>query len=192
MINIVAFMGPSGSGKTTLAKYMNLRKVTTFTTREIRKGERDGVDYFFLSDKEFSRLYEEGDLLERTEYGGYFYGTGIEPLRAAISNGDVVSIVIDFNGARRLREVFPDNLLIVGISSPLQECVDRMLERGEPDIERRSQSHGDEIKGVIEISDLIINNSKDNWWKSRLIIEALGKSLMEKTLGENHSANDAG
>ena len=192
MINIVAFMGPSGSGKKTLAKYMNLRKVTTFTTREIRKDERDGVDYFFLSDKEFSRLYEEGDLLERTEYGGHLYGTGIEPLRAAISNGDVVSIVIDFNGARRLREVFPDNLLIVGISSPLQECMDRMMERGEPDIETRSKSHGDEIKGVIELSDLIINNSKDNWWKSRLIIEALGKSLKEKTLGENHSANDAG
>jgi len=192
MINIVAFMGPSGSGKTTLAKYMNLRKVTTFTTRSIRKGERDGVDYFFMSEKEFLRLYDEGELLERTEYGGNLYGTGIEPLRAAISRGNVVSIVIDINGARRLREVFPDNLLIVGISSPMQECIDRMVERGEPEIERRSQSHGEETRGVMEVSDMIINNSKENWWKSRLVVEALGKSLMEQDLRENHPADDAG
>jgi hypothetical protein len=74
----------------------------------------------------------------------------------------------------------------------MQECIDRMVERGEPEIERRSQLHGEETRGVMEVSDMIINNSKENWWKSRLVVEALGKSLVEQDLRENHPADDAG
>ncbi|WP_422484702.1 guanylate kinase [Gudongella sp. DL1XJH-153] len=179
MINIVAFIGPSGSGKTTLAKYMNLRKVITFTTRPVRKGERDGVDYFFMEKKEFLRLYDEGELLEYTEYNGHLYGMGIKPLRDSISKGELISIVVDINGAKRLKEVFPDNLLVIGIRTPLEECFERMKERGDPDFSSRSKLYGEEIDAMTDISHVIILNTKDNWWMSRIIIEGIGSKLEE-------------
>ncbi len=179
MINIVAFVGPSGSGKTTLAKYMNLRKVTTFTTRPIRNGERDGIDYFFMEDKEFRRLYDEGELLEYTEYNGHLYGMGIKPLRDSISKGELLSIVVDKNGATRLKELFPDNLLVIGIRTPLEECIERMEERGEPDVLSRSKLYSEEIDAMTDIAHVIILNSKDNWWMSRIIIEGIGSKLEE-------------
>ncbi|WP_409227083.1 guanylate kinase [Gudongella sp. SC589] len=177
MINIVGFMGPSGSGKTTLARFMNLRKVTTFTTRPPREGERDGIDYFFLPEGEFLRLYREGELLEYTSYNGYLYGTGIGPLRTAVELGELVLIVVDGNGAKLLREVFPDNVVIIGVRAPLEECVSRMEERKEPDIQTRSSTHGDEMDRMLQLAHITIENSMDSWWKSRIIVEGIGEAL---------------
>ncbi|MGM0396448.1 MAG: guanylate kinase [Bacillota bacterium] len=177
MISIIVFIGPSGSGKTTLSKKMNIKKVTTYTSRPMRKNEKDGVDYFFVDRQELLDLFREGELLEYTEYNGHLYGTGIKPLKDAISRGEVLTIAVDINGARRLLEVFSENLLIIGIDSPLEECIKRMEERGEPEIENRTASLVDEINAVRRMSHIVINNSKDNWDKSLLIVEAIGRGI---------------
>lgn len=181
MINIVAFMGPSGSGKTTLAKYMNIRKVTTYTTRPSREGERDGIDYYFMKEEELLRLYREGELLEYTSYNGHLYGTGMGPLRSAVDKGELVAIVVDGNGAKILREVFPDNVIVVGVRAPLEECISRMEGRGESLIQPRVDSHGEEMEVMLHLAHMTIENSRDSWWKSRIIVEGLGEVLKKQT-----------
>lgn len=181
MINIIVFIGPSGSGKTTLSRQMNIKKVTTYTSRPNRHNEKDGVDYFFVEREELLELFRTGELLEYTEYNGHLYGTGIKPLRDAVSRGELLTIAVDINGAKKLQETFAENLLIIGIATPLEECIRRMEERGEPDIEKRTLSLVGEIEAVKNMSHIVINNSRDNWEMSRLIVEAIGNGIRTKS-----------
>ena len=185
LINIVAFIGPSGSGKTTLSRDMGIKKVITYTTRPIREGERDGIDYHFRSRDNLLRMYEEGELFEYTEYNGNLYGTGLKPFRDAVNNKKTICVAVDLKGARKLLDHFGENLLIVGVTAPFGECIERMEIRGEGHIGKRSALYHKEIDILIEISHVIINNAKENWEKSRMIAEAIGRSI-RLNQGEKH------
>lgn len=177
MINIIVFVGPSGSGKTTLRNQLSMEKIITYTNRAPREGEVDGVHYHFSSGDEILRMHEEGELLEYTQYHGYFYATSLRAISRVIDMNGTASIIVDKNGAKKLKDRYGDKVLVIGITAPAIECVRRMRERNEPEIERRLASYEMEVKLTNRYCDVIINNSEANWERSKLLVQAMEKGL---------------
>lgn len=109
---LIVLTGKTASGKDTvmaklLSKYPNLNKVTTTTSRKPRPGEKDGVDYFFISEDDFKRKIEKGGFIEYVQYGGNFYGTE----KSEISNNLANNLIwrIDPSRAGQIREFIKDS-----------------------------------------------------------------------------------
>lgn len=105
--------GPSGAGKSTvitrLVKQVNYVYFSvSATTREPRRGEREGIDYCFISNAEFERLIAEGKLLEYASYVGHYYGTPAEPVDEKLNEGFDVVLDIETKGAAQVMEKRPD------------------------------------------------------------------------------------
>ena len=125
--------GPSGVGKSTLCRQVagvpGLRWSVSATTRKARKGERDGVDYHFLSEEEFRRRIEADDFAEYAEVHGDYYGTPCGPLEEALDGGDVILVDVDTQGADLLRERYGKAVVTVFVSAPSQKALAERLAR---------------------------------------------------------------
>lgn len=173
MFNIIAFLGPSGTGKTTLQKELGLKPVVTWTTRAMREGEEHGKYYFYTSKENILKMFSEGSLLEYTQYNSNYYGIGAEYLNNLIEGNAQGSIVVEGNGARVLKDKYPDKVLVVGVLAPFSECKKRLFSRNDREIEGRLATYQEEVLSVLEISDIIINNTCDNWNKTVEILRKL-------------------
>lgn len=127
--------GPSGAGKTTVVtlameKRKDLCFSTSVTTRLPRPGEVDGKDYFFISDDEFRRLVEEDMLLEHAEYVSHCYGTPRKYVLDKLEEGINVILDIEVNGARQVKEKFPEAVLIFFAPPSLTALRNRLIGRG--------------------------------------------------------------
>jgi guanylate kinase len=121
-MKIVALTAPSGAGKTTIARRLTqalpeTRFSVSATTRAPRSGERDGVDYFFLSDDEFRRRVEEGDFIEFETYAGHLYGTLRSEIERIAAEG-VALLDIDVRGALNVKRLYGDKALTLFIKPP--------------------------------------------------------------------------
>lgn len=108
----VLVVGPSGSGKNTLisaAREANRNVVfaVSATTRPMREGEADGVNYYYLSSEEFAAKAEAGEFLEWAEYGGYRYGTLRSELEPKLARGMIILKDIEVQGVRQIRAILP-------------------------------------------------------------------------------------
>jgi guanylate kinase len=167
---VIILSGPAGSGKTTVAARvlaesgLPLRRAITATTRPPRPGERDGVHYFFLEPAAFEARIETGDFLEHATVHGNHYGTPrieVEPYRAA---GVGVLLVIDVQGAEQLRRNCPDCVSIFLLASSLDVLKQRLIERGQDDIEsirRRVETAERELRRVGEYQYRVLNDDLD-------------------------------
>ncbi len=101
---LVVISGPSGSGKTTLLRLAlekldgSVRQSVSATTREPRPGERDGIEYFFMSPTEFRQTRDRGEFLESAEYNDQLYGTPARPVFEAMARGECVVLEIEVKG----------------------------------------------------------------------------------------------
>src|ERR1700688_2962735 len=114
---LIVISGPSGVGKDTLIKRLleldrNLRYSVSCTTRAPRPGERDGVDYSFVSRERFQQLIDEGAFLEHATYNGNLYGTLIEGVERERDAGHDVVLKIEVQGAEQVRAKAPDGVFI--------------------------------------------------------------------------------
>jgi guanylate kinase len=158
--------GPSGSGKTTLSKKViqeisNITFVVSYTTREPRLGERDGVDYKFISDKEFDDLIANRRLSEWAIVHGHRYGTPVEPIDEAASSGIDLLLDIDVQGARNIRAKYSDGVYIFVLPSSLDILRKRLMERkseGVIEIDTRLEDAKKEIQEVDNYDYIIIND----------------------------------
>ena len=157
---IIVITGPSGSGKTTLRRILNneygIPTLKNVTTRQKRPGEIDGVDYLFVTDAEFRRMMEKGLLLEWVEYSGNYYGLK--------RTGDMRGVtVLETEGARRLKGMFPGKVKIVYLEVPEQTRIKRMLDRGDAPSEVYKRIRKDRERfgksGLIEQADLVVYNA---------------------------------
>ncbi len=126
---------PSGAGKTTVCKGVIARDrgivvSVSHTTRKPRPGERDGVEYHFVSPDEFRRLVTEGAFLEHAEYSGNLYGTSWAAIEAPLENGVDVLLEIETEGARQVRERRSDAHLIFLMPPTLAALESRLRARG--------------------------------------------------------------
>lgn len=172
LARLIVLSGPSGVGKSTvvrrvLERYPNwLRQSVSATTRPPRPGERDGVDYHFLSADEFARRRETGDFLECFEvFGrGHWYGTLLSEVTAGGSDEKWVILDIDVDGAARVRQLVPGVLSIFLHPGSEAELERRLRARGtesEEAIQRRLEVARRELARAGEYQYLVTNDSLD-------------------------------
>lgn len=165
---LIVLSGPSGVGKGTVRKEIFAQNNTSFeysismTTRGPREGEVDGVDYFFKSREEFEKLIQEGKLLEYAEFVGNYYGTPVDYVRETLDRGKDVFLEIEVQGARQVREKFPDGLFIFLAPPSLSELKNRITTRGtesEAIITNRMNVAKEEIE-MMSLYDYVVENDQ--------------------------------
>lgn len=179
---------PAGGGKTTIVNMLlkeipNLERVITCTTRKPRKGEKDKVDYFFLSKDEFEEGIKNGKFLEYAKVHNNYYGTPKDEIEKLLNEGKDLILVIDVQGMKQIKEKM--NIVSIFIIPPsLDELINRMKKRGETDeeIKKRLETAKKEIPNwkyydYIVIND-ILEKAKDDI-KSIIISRRLKKDRFE-------------
>jgi guanylate kinase len=142
---LLVISGPSGVGKTTITHEIERRLGGTFsvsvTTRPKTAADREGRDYFFISDEEFNRRRDAGELLEWAEvFGKYKYGTPRAAVEAALAAGELVILEIDVQGALQVKKRTPDAFMMFILPPNDEELLGRLRRRGrdsEEAIQRR-------------------------------------------------------
>lgn len=134
---------PSGAGKTTLVEHLvqilpNLRMSRSYTSRPVRPGERDGVDYHFVTRDEFQQMIAAGAFLEWADVFGNFYGTGAADTERMLASGQDVVLVIDVHGARQVKAHGVDHTSIF-VLPPSFEVLERRLRGRSKDTEEQMQ-----------------------------------------------------
>ncbi len=127
---------PSGGGKTSLveaavAKMDRIIRSVSFTTRQQRVGENDGVDYVFVSKKAFEQLIAENKMLEYEIVFDNYYGTSLDFINTYLEKGDDVVLTIDWQGSRHVRKIMPDSKSIFILPPRLQTLAERLRNRGQ-------------------------------------------------------------
>ncbi len=162
---LFVLIGPSGVGKTTLAEKAQqdglAHRIITCTTREPRPHEVSGQDYFFLSLDEFAMREARDEFVENEWIHGNRYGVLIRELAHALSSGKVSIVSLGYEGAKRVKELWPDQATIVGILPPsLETLLYRLKDRGtgESEIALRLREIDRESPTVKNLADAIIVN----------------------------------
>ncbi|MBD7936778.1 MULTISPECIES: guanylate kinase [Cytobacillus] len=165
---LIVLSGPSGVGKGTVRKEIFSQPDTAFeysismTTRKPRQGEVDGVDYFFKSREEFETLIEQDKLLEYAEFVGNYYGTPVDYVKQTLNEGKDVFLEIEVQGAKQVREKFPDGLFIFLVPPSLSELKNRIVTRGtetEDSINHRLSAAKEEIE-MMKLYDYVVENDQ--------------------------------
>ncbi len=143
--SLLVISAPSGSGKTTLVRQLvadvkGVEFSVSYTTRSPRQSEKDGVDYYFVSEDEFRPRTEGNDFLEWAEVHENLYGTGRAETEAVLGRGADVVLDIDVQGAAQVKQAMPDAVLIFILPPSFEVLEQRLRDRRQneqADIERR-------------------------------------------------------
>ena len=164
----IIISGPSGVGKGTICNVLlnelNAWFSVSMTTRGIREGEVDGVNYYFITKEEFKKRIEEGKLLEYNVYNDNYYGTPKDKVLEKMEEGTNVILEIDVNGARNIKNIFPDALLIYIAPPSVEVLKERLIERGTEDletIENRLRIAENELKQINFYDYVVVNDNLD-------------------------------
>ena len=160
---------PSGAGKTSLVKALiesteAICVSVSHTTRTIRPGETDGVNYHFVDKDSFSQMMEQGAFLESAEVFGNFYGTSQQWVEDTLDSGQDVILEIDWQGAQQVRRLLPETIGIFILPPSRAELHKRLTGRGQDDdavIDARMQEAISEMTHYVEAQYVVINDDFD-------------------------------
>lgn len=162
---LLVVSGPSGVGKSTITN--KLRGDNRFwisisvTTRKMRTGEVDGVDYHFVSDDLFNQMISNGEFLEFAEFAGAKYGTPRKPVESALSSGKNVILEIELNGARQIRKNSKEAIMVFIEPPTWEELTARLINRGtESDVstQARLERAKEELSAASEFDYVLVNH----------------------------------
>ncbi|MCI0131120.1 MULTISPECIES: guanylate kinase [Enterococcaceae] len=164
---LIVLSGPSGVGKGTVRKALFEKDDNQFeysismTTRQMRQGEVEGVDYFFRSKEEFEQLISEGKMLEYAEYVGNYYGTPLDYVNQTLDEGKDVFLEIEVQGAMKVKEKMPDGVFIFLTPPDFSELKARIVNRGTDAlsvIEKRMSKAKEEIEMMRHYDYAVVND----------------------------------
>ena len=136
MINFITISAPSGSGKTTLCKALqvvepDIKWSISYTTREKRDIEEDGVDYYFITSDKFEDFIINGYFVEWENVHGYYYGTSLKSLKNAIYENKMLLLEMDVKGSMNIKKLYPEKTFSIFIIPPsIEHLRDRLKNRG--------------------------------------------------------------
>lgn len=191
--SLIVLIGPSGCGKGTVLQEFFREDTNTFlsvsvTTRKPRPGEQDGVNYFFLSQEQYDALLEKEELLEHARYVEHCYGTPKAPVMEHIERGENVILEIEMQGAKQVREMYPEAILVFILPPSLEVLQQRLTGRGTEDPEtvaKRIQTARKELPFACECDYVIVNDRvEDAAERLRTVVRAQAnrRSNMEPVL----------
>ena len=168
--SLIVISGPSGCGKGTIIKeYLKTNRDHSWlsvscTSRPIRPGDEEGVNYYFVTKEEFEKLIKKGEFLEYTEYNGNYYGTPKEHIESRLASGIDVLLEIEVQGALKVKELVPEAICIFVMPPSMRELRDRLVGRGTEDIDKilgRFKTAYKEINEVTKYNYVITNDTVD-------------------------------
>ena len=167
---LVVISGPSGSGKDTVVKRLmqlhpEVELSISATTRDIRPGEKDGVNYVYLTRQEFERRIEAGEILEYAEYCGNYYGTPKSEVDKRIQSGITVILVIEVVGASSIKRMYPGAVTIFVRPPSYTELEERLRGRGtesEAEIQKRLARAVEEMEYAVDYDEVVVNEKVDD------------------------------
>jgi guanylate kinase len=163
---LLVLSSPSGGGKTSIAKNLlqardDLGYSVSATTRPMRPGEREGVDYHFLTRDEFLRRREAGEFVESATYGGHLYGTLRSEIDRLFAHGRHAVLDIEIEGARQIRKSFPNSLHVFVLPPSAEVLVQRLTGRkteASEVVRARVARAAEELGAVAEYDYAIVND----------------------------------
>ncbi len=188
--NVFIISAPSGSGKTTLIDLLlkenpSLSFSISHTTRPPRPGERDGIEYFFVSEQKFEQMIREDRFVEWAEVHGHFYGTSREMLVQPEKDSRDVILDIDVQGAAQVRQKMPEAISIFILPPSYEALKSRLLTRQKDKQEvmlKRLENARKEIRRYSEFDYIIINDDLRTASNSLSAIIHSSNSLRDKQI----------
>lgn len=168
---LIVLSGPSGVGKGTVRKAMLEKSSIRFdysvsmTTRNMRPGEEDGVDYYFRTNEEFENEIKNGGMLEYAKYVDHYYGTPLKYVNQKLDAGIDVLLEIEVNGAMQVREKMPNGVFIFLTPPDLPSLRQRITHRGTDDqktIDKRMEQAKKEIAMMSNYDYAVVNDKIPN------------------------------
>lgn len=179
---LIVLSGPSGVGKGTVRKAIfedpdtGFKYSISMTTRKQREGEVDGVDYFFKTREEFESLIEQDKFIEHAQYVGNYYGTPVDYVVETMEKGHDVFLEIEVEGAKQVRERFPEALFIFLAPPNLAQLEERLIGRGTDsmDVIRHRIEEAKRELNLMNLYDYVVINDDVQQAKRRVqcIVEA--------------------
>lgn len=165
---LIILSAPSGCGKTTVSSHLiedpMITKSVSATTRAPRPGEKDGIDYFFISNHEFQKKISENKFVEYAEYHNNFYGTPIGPIKESLLQGLSCLLIIEVKGALQIKQKYPDSISIFLLPPSIEVLKSRLIGRdtdASHDIAKRLDIAAEEIKEKDKYDYCIVNEDLD-------------------------------
>lgn len=167
---LLVVSGPSGAGKSTVIKLLmeqrgNIYFSVSFTTRQPRAGEQEGVNYHYVSNEEFERMVEADEFLEHAGYVDHYYGTSRKLIEEHLNAGEDVILDIEVQGAAIIREKCPEAVLCFLIPPSFEELSNRLHGRqseSEEVIQGRLNRAREEYKQIANYDYLVVNDEPQN------------------------------
>lgn len=167
--NLFIVSGPSGTGKGTvcneLLKKENIFLSVSSTTREIRKDEVPGETYNYVTEKEFTDMIDNGEMLEYAEYNGHYYGTPAKAVETQMNTGKNVLLEIEPQGALKVKKIFEDAILIFIVPPSVKELKRRLEKRGRESseqIEKRLETAKWEMEQGYKYNHVVVNDGLED------------------------------
>lgn len=163
---LLVVSGPSGAGKDTVVKqmleqYTGMEKSVSATTRAMRPGEKEGVNYYYITQDAFEDKIAKAEVLEYTQYCGNYYGTLKSEVDARLSAGITVILVIEVQGAGNVKRMYPDCTTVFVRPPSYEELERRLIERGtenEASIKARLKRAVEEMEYAVDYDYVVVND----------------------------------
>lgn len=165
--NLYIVAAPSGGGKTSLVRNLietlnDIEVSISHTTRPMRPGEQNGVDYFFVNENEFIEMVNNNAFLEHARVFNHLYGTSVEQINRRLNQGIDIVLDIDWQGAEQIRYTFPNAVSVFIVPPSLEELKQRLMNRRQDKdevISDRMIKAQDELSHYPEFDYLIVNDT---------------------------------